>query len=97
MAEVEVPEVLEDGSPREVPEEEVPPEVPTEPPKRGRGRPRKDPNAPPKPKKQPVEVREEAQEAPEVNPVDKILCLFKQREIEEHRRKSEKYKQMLGL
>ena len=97
MAEVEVPEVLEEGSPRE----ELPPEVPTEPPKRGRGRPRKDPNAPPKPKKQPVEVREEVreetQEAPEVNPVDKILYLFKQREIEEHRRKSEKYKQMLGL
>jgi hypothetical protein len=44
----------------------------------------------------PEGVREEREE-PEVNPVDKILYLFKQREIEEHRRKSEKYKQMLGL
>ena len=92
--------------PEEVPEvaEEVPSEVQAEP-KRGRGRPRKDPNAPPKPRKQAVvqEVREgpegvrEQREEPEVNPVDKILYLFKQREIEEHRKKSEKYKQMLGL
>ena len=93
----EVPEV-----PEEVPEvaEEVPSEVQAEP-KRGRGRPRKDPNAPPKPRKQAVvqEVQEEepagVREPP--NPIDNILYLFKQREIEEHRRKSEKYKQMLGL
>ena len=96
----EVPEVPE--VPEEVPEvaEEVPSEVQAEP-KRGRGRPRKDPNAPPKPRKQAVvqEVREEeptgVREPP--NPIDNILYLFKQREIEEHRKKSEKYKQMLGL
>jgi hypothetical protein len=45
------------------------------------------------------EVREEepagVREPP--NPIDNILYLFKQREIEEHRKKSEKYKQMLGL
>ena len=98
----EVPEV-----PEEVPEvaEEVPSEVQAEP-KRGRGRPRKDPNAPPKPRKQavvqevregPEGVREEEPVREPPNPIDNILYLFKQREIEEHRKKSEKYKQMLGL
>ena len=96
----EVPEVPEEVG--EVPREVG--EVPSEPPKRGRGRPRKDPNAPPKPRKQAVVqevqegsegVREESK--PDVNPIDNILYLFKQREIEEHRKKSEKYKQMLGL
>ena len=97
--------------PEDVPEEEVPevPEVPPEQPKRGRGRPRKDPSAPPKPKKQAVvpdarATREGAtqegvtREAPEPrSEVDNILYLFKQREIEERRRKSGQYKQMLGL
>ena len=99
----EVPDVPEEGSP--LPEiEGSPPEVleeAPEQPKRGRGRPRKDPSAPPRPKKQavvpgpaqePREVREEPR-----SEVDNILYLFKQREIEEQRRKSEQYKQMLGL
>ena len=94
----EVPEVPEvEGSPRDVPPEAPPPEQP----KRGRGRPRKDPSAPPRPKKQavvpgparePREVREEPR-----SEVDNILYLFKQREIEEQRRKSEQYRVMLGL
>ena len=91
-----LPEV--EGSPRDVPPEEAPP---PEQPKRGRGRPRKDPSAPPRPKKQavvpgpaqePREVREEPR-----SEVDNILYLFKQREIEEQRRKSEQYRVMLGL
>ena len=101
-------EVPEEGSPREVPEDvledvpEVPPEVPPEQPKRGRGRPRKDPSAPPKPKKQAVVDARPAQEAREAreeprSEVDNILYLFKQREIEEQRRKSEQYRVMLGL
>ena len=95
--EVEVPEVPE-AVPEEVPEGV--PEVPPEPPKRGRGRPRKDPTAPPKPKKQPLVAREEVQEAPReerLSDVDRILYLFKEREIEEQRRKSEQYRVMLGL
>ena len=95
--------------PEEVPEEvevvEVPEEVPEAPPepiKRGRGRPRKDPTAPPKPKKQPLVAREEVapREAPReerLSDVDRILYLFKEREIEEQRRKSEQYRVMLGL
>ena len=101
MAEVpeEVPEdVPEEGSPRDVPE--APPEVPPEQPKRGRGRPRKDPSAPPRPKKQAVvpdaRPAREAREEPR-SEVDNILYLFKQREIEEQRRKSEQYRVMLGL
>ena len=101
-------EVPEEGSPREVPEgvpedvpeEEVPevPEVPPEQPKRGRGRARKDPSAPPKPKKQAVvpDARPAQREEPR-SEVDNILYLFKQREIEEQRRKSEQYRVMLGL
>ena len=99
-------EVPEEGSPREVPDvpedvpEEVPEEVPPEQPKRGRGRPRKDPSAPPKPKKQAVvpdaRPAREAREEPR-SEVDNILYLFKQREIEEQRRKSEQYRVMLGL
>ena len=107
---LEVPEVPEEGSP--LPEVEgSPPEVleeaPPQPeqPKRGRGRPRKDPSAPPKPKKQavvPEPAREPAREPREVreeprSEVDNILYLFKQREIEEQRRKSEQYRVMLGL
>ena len=98
------PDVPEEGSPRDVPE--VPEDVleeapPPEQPKRGRGRPRKDPSAPPKPKKQAV-VPEPAREPREVreeprSEVDNILYLFKQREIEEQRRKSEQYRVMLGL
>ena len=100
---LEVPDVPEEGSP--LPEVEgSPPEVleeAPEQPKRGRGRPRKDPSAPPRPKKQavvpgpaqePREVREEPR-----SEVDNILYLFKQREIEEQRRKSEQYRVMLGL
>jgi hypothetical protein len=99
----EVPDVPEEGSP--LPEiEGSPPEVleeAPEQPKRGRGRPRKDPSAPPRPKKQAV-VPGPAQEAREVreeprSEVDNILYLFKQREIEEQRRKSEQYRVMLGL
>ena len=91
----EVPDVPEEGSP--LPEiEGSPPEVleeAPEQPKCGRGRPRKDPSAPPRPKKQavvpgpaqePREVREEPR-----SEVDNILYLFKQREVEEQRRKSE--------
>ena len=92
----DVPEVLEEGSPREAP-------PPPEQPKRGRGRPRKDPSAPPKPKKQavvpdarPAREAREAREEPR-SEVDNILYLFKQREIEEQRRKSEQYRVMLGL
>ena len=94
----EVPEEV--GAPEvEAPEEAPPPE----PIKRGRGRPRKDPTAPPKPKKQALVVtaREEpGQEAPKearMSDVDRILYLFKEREIEEQRRKSEQYRVMLGL
>ena len=92
----DVPEVPEEGSPRDVPPEEVP-----EQPKRGRGRPRKDPSAPPRPKKQavvpgPRETTREVREEPR-SEVDNILYLFKQREIEEQRRKSEQYRVMLGL
>ena len=99
----DVPEEVPEELP-EVPEvpEDVPPEAPPpEQPKRGRGRPRKDPSAPPRPKKQavvpgparePREVREEPR-----SEVDNILYLFKQREIEEQRRKSEQYRVMLGL
>ena len=99
------PDVPEEGSPRDVPE--VPREVleeapPPEQPKRGRGRPRKDPSAPPRPKKQavvPEPTREPAREVREEprSEVDNILYLFKQREIEEQRRKSEQYRVMLGL
>ena len=102
------PDVPEEGSPREVPEVEgsprdVSPEAPPpEQPKRGRGRPRKDPSAPPKPKKHAVVDARPAQEAREAreeprSEVDNILYLFKQREIEEQRRKSEQYRVMLGL
>ena len=103
MAAEEGSPLPEEGSPRDVPEvPEVPPEVPPEQPKRGRGRPRKDPSAPPRPKKQavvPEPTREPAREAREEprSEVDKILYLFKQREIEEQRRKSEQYRVMLGL
>ena len=100
----EAPDVPEEGSPlpevpRDVPEEAPPP---PEQPKRGRGRPRKDPSAPPKPKKQAVVDARPAQEAREAreeprSEVDNILYLFKQREIEEQRRKSEQYRVMLGL
>jgi hypothetical protein len=45
----------------------------------------------------PEGVREEEPVREPPNPIDNILYLFKQREIEEHRKKSEKYKQMLGL
>ena len=96
MALEEVPEEVEAP---EAPEEV--PEAPSEPIKRGRGRPRKDPTAPPKPKKQALVVAEEpAQEAPKearMSDVDRILYLFKEREIEEQRRKSEHYRVMLGL
>ena len=90
----EVPEVPGEGSPRDVLEEAPPPEQP----KRGRGRPRKDPSAPPKPKKQAVvpDARPAQREEPR-SEVDNILYLFKQREIEEQRRKSEQYRVMLGL
>jgi len=93
----DVPEVPEEGSPREVVEDVPPPEQP----KRGRGRPRKDPSAPPRPKKQavvpgPRETVREVREEPR-SEVDNILYLFKQREIEEQRRKSEQYRVMLGL
>ena len=90
----EVPEVPEEGSPRDVPPEAPPPAQP----KRGRGRPRKDPSAPPKPKKQAVvpDARPAQREEPR-SEVDNILYLFKQREIEEQRRKSEQYRVMLGL
>lgn len=97
----EVPEEV--GAPEvEAPEVEAPEEAPPpEPIKRGRGRPRKDPTAPPKPKKQALVVAEEpAQEAPKearMSDVDRILYLFKEREIEEQRRKSEQYRVMLGL
>ena len=95
----EVPEEVEEVEAVEVPEEV--PEAPPEPIKRGRGRPRKDPTAPPKPKKQPLVAREEeVQEAPReerLSDVDRILYLFKEREIEEQRRKSEQYRVMLGL
>ena len=97
----DVPEVPEDV-PEVPPEvvEDVPEEVPEQP-KRGRGRPRKDPSAPPRPKKQAVvpEPAREAREAREEprSEVDNILYLFKQREIEEQRRKSEQYRVMLGL
>ena len=90
----------EEGSPRDVPE--VPEEAlpPPEQPKRGRGRPSKDPSAPPKPKKQAVvpdaRPAHEAREEPR-SEVDNILYLFKQREIEGQRRKSEQYRVMLGL
>ena len=97
----DVPEVPEDV-PEVPPEvvEDVPEEVPEQP-KRGRGRPRKDPSAPPRPKKQavvpgPRETAREAREEPR-SEVDNILYLFKQREIEEQRRKSEQYRVMLGL
>ena len=90
----------EEGSPLPEDVPEVPPEVPPEQPKRGRGRPRKDPSAPPKPKKQAVvpdaRPAREAREEPR-SEVDNILYLFKQREIEEQRRKSEQYRVMLGL
>jgi hypothetical protein len=97
----DVPEVPEDV-PEVPPEvvEDVPEEVPEQP-KRGRGRPRKDPSAPPRPKKQavvpgPRETAREVREEPR-SEVDNILYLFKQREIEEQRRKSEQYRVMLGL
>ena len=97
----EVPEEVLDV-PEAVPEDvphEAPPVVPPEQPKRGRGRPRKDPSAPPKPKKQAVIDARPAREAREEprSEVDNILYLFKQREIEEQRRKSEQYRVMLGL
>ena len=100
---VEVPDVPEEVV-EDVPEEGSPPEVleeAPEQPKRGRGRPRKDPSAPPKPKKQavvpgPRETVREVREEPR-SEVDNILYLFKQREIEEQRRKSEQYRVMLGL
>ena len=93
-----VEDVPEEGSPPEVLEEAPPP---PEQPKRGRGRPRKDPSAPPRPKKQavvpgPRETTREVREEPR-SEVDNILYLFKQREIEEQRRKSEQYRVMLGL
>ena len=102
-----VPEVL-DEVPEVVPEvvEEPVPAVP-EPPKRGRGRPRKEPAAAPaapkvpKPKKQALVQEVEAPQPPQPPSIEQqfenIMYLFKQREIEERQRTSEKYKRMLGL
>ena len=105
-----VPEVVE-VVPEEVPEvvEEPVPAAP-EPPKRGRGRPRKEPaaapaapKAAPKPKKQAlvqeeVEVLPQPPQPPSIEQqFENIMYLFKQREIEERQRTSEKYKRMLGL
>jgi len=96
----EVPEVSEVSEP--VPEV---PEVVPEPPKRGRGRPRKEPvaapKAAPKSKKQALVQEVEVAQPPQPPSIEQqfenIMYLFKQREIEERQRTSEKYKRMLGL